>query len=141
MTDEEKAKLPPAFRKQWEKNSNRSKDEAREMGRKGGIASGEVRRENKTLAEIAKTIDAMPMTAETMREIAKRLGVPEDFIANMTQKEAKVFAANKKILTTGSMKDLIEWAKMIGEYTETLKVDGLPETPVGDRLFTKKDKE
>lgn len=38
----------------------RSKDEARETGRKGGIASGEARRAKKSLANIAKEIAQQP---------------------------------------------------------------------------------
>lgn len=36
--------------------SERSKEEAREMGRKGGIASGETRRKKREIAEIARMV-------------------------------------------------------------------------------------
>lgn len=38
-----------------------SSDEARKLGRRGGIRSGEVRRQRKTLQELAKAILYMPM--------------------------------------------------------------------------------
>lgn len=141
MTDEEKAKLPPGFRKNMGRFRGTATDVQREIAKKGGDAKAEGERKQKTAQEIAKAIDAMPMTAETIKEISARLGIDEDFIKNLTQGEAKALAVNKRILSTGSVKDWIEWLKIKGEYTETLKVDGLPETPVGDRLFTKKDKE
>lgn len=141
MTDEEKAKLPEAFRKNMGRFRGQSTERAREIGKKGGDAFAENVKHAKTAQEIAKAIDAMPMTAETIKEISARLGIDEDFIKNLTQGEAKALAVNKRILSTGSVKDWIEWLKIKGEYTETLKVDGLPETPVGDRLFTKKEKE
>lgn len=141
MSDEEKAKLPEAFRKNMGRFRSNTTEEQRQIATKGGNASAESGRQQKTAQEIAKAIDAMPMTAETIKEISARLGIDEDFIKNLTQGEAKALAVNKRILSTGSVKDWIEWLKIKGEYTETLKVDGLPETPVGDRLFTKKDKE
>lgn len=141
MTDEEKAKLPPGFRKNMGRFRGQATDRQREIAKKGGEAFAEKVERAKTAQEIAKAIDAMPMTAETIKEISARLGIDEDFIKNLTQGEAKALAVNKRILSTGSVKDWIEWLKIKGEYTETLKVDGLPETPVGDRLFTKKDKE
>lgn len=141
MTDDEKAKLPESFRKNMGRFRGTATDVQREIAKKGGDAKAECERKQKTAQEIARAIDAMPMTAETIKEISARLGIEEDFIKNLTQGEAKALAVNKRILSTGSVKDWIEWLKIKGEYTETLKVDGLPETPVGDRLFTKKDKE
>lgn len=141
MTDEEKAKLPESFRKNMGRLRTTDTEVVREMTEKGRKTQAENRERAKTAQEIAKAIDAMPMTAETIKEISARLGIDEDFIKNLTQGEAKALAVNKRILSTGSVKDWIEWLKIKGEYTETLKVDGLPETPVGDRLFTKKDKE
>lgn len=133
------------YSKEFETNKGRlrasGREVAREIGDKGRKTQAENRERAKTAQEIARAIDAMPMTAETIKEISARLGIDEDFIKNLTQGEAKALAVNKRILSTGSVKDWIEWLKIKGEYTETLKVDGLPETPVGDRLFTKKDKE
>lgn len=42
--------------------SERSEAEAREAGRKGGIASGKTRREQKTMREWAKVFGAVPVT-------------------------------------------------------------------------------
>ncbi len=40
----------------------RSEEEARELGRQGGIASGKVRREQKTMREWARIFGAVPVT-------------------------------------------------------------------------------
>ena len=41
--------------------SERSQEEAKELGRKGGIASGQTRREQKTMREWAKIFGAIPV--------------------------------------------------------------------------------
>lgn len=52
----------------------RSKDEVREVGRKGGIASGEARRAKKSLANIAKEIAQQP-APEKLKGQIKRSGL------------------------------------------------------------------
>lgn len=51
--------------------SERSKDEARENGRKGGIASGEARRANKSLASLAKSIAQQPAPEKLKSQITR----------------------------------------------------------------------
>ena len=67
-------------------------------------------------------IDEMPMTSQTIKEIAERLGAPEEWIAQMTQREAKAFSVNKTILMKGDVRDWVEWLKVKGEYTPTQRV-------------------
>lgn len=50
-------------------NPVRSKSEAKERGRKGGIASGKARREKRTLQEIAKTLLSMPMEDKELEAV------------------------------------------------------------------------
>ena len=45
--------------------SERSQEEAKELGRKGGIASGQTRREQKTMREWAKIFGAIPVKVKT----------------------------------------------------------------------------
>ena len=58
-------------------NSERSPSEVRENGRKGGIKSGEVRREQKTYREMAKTMLSAQITDSKMLEELQRYGVSE----------------------------------------------------------------
>lgn len=103
-------------------NSERTPSELREIARKGGIASGEARRKKKAIQEVMDAIDEMPMTSQTIKEIAERLGAPEEWIAQMTQREAKAFSVNKTILMKGDVRDWVEWLKVKGEYTPTQRV-------------------
>lgn len=50
-------------------NPVRSKSEARERGRKGGIASGKARREKRTMQEIAKALLSMPMEDKELETV------------------------------------------------------------------------
>lgn len=57
--------------------SERSPSEAREMGRKGGIASGAARRRKKTMKAVGKMLLDMPVTSKELQQKMKLLGVPE----------------------------------------------------------------
>lgn len=62
-----------------EKNLVRpSSNEARENGRKGGIASGKVRREKKTLDAIMSALLEMPVTDENELALLEELGFEKD---------------------------------------------------------------
>ena len=58
-------------------NSERSPNEVRENGRKGGIKSGEVRREQKTYREMAKAMLSAQITDSKMLEELQRYGISE----------------------------------------------------------------
>lgn len=61
-------------------NSERSPSELREMGRKGGVKSGEVRRRNKRMRESAALLAEIFMESEEGKELIadlkKQLRVP-----------------------------------------------------------------
>lgn len=52
-------------------NSQRSPEELRAMTRKGGIASGKVRKEQKTLREIAKSLGDMEVNEKVIEQYQK----------------------------------------------------------------------
>lgn len=58
--------------------TTRSSEEARELGRKGGIASGEARREKKSLREKAKLLMSLSIKDEKDLLKAKELGLNVD---------------------------------------------------------------
>lgn len=58
-------------------NSERSPKEVRENGRKGGIKSGEVRREQKTYREMAKAMLSATITDENILNELKAYGLSE----------------------------------------------------------------
>lgn len=58
----------------------RTKKEAREKGRNGGIKSGEARRRKRNMREAAKLLLDMPISKnqQTMKAVLSSLGVPEE---------------------------------------------------------------
>ena len=58
-------------------NSERSPKEVRENGRKGGIRSGEVRREQKTYRDMAKAMLSATITDENILNELKAYGLSE----------------------------------------------------------------
>ena len=57
--------------------SERSKSEAREIGRKGGIRSGESRRAKKTVKECLKMYSEMKVTSPEMKAALKSSGIAD----------------------------------------------------------------
>ena len=58
--------------------SERSKDEAREYGRIGGIQSGVARRRKKTLKQAAELVMSLPVTDKRVNAKLKRMGIDVD---------------------------------------------------------------
>ena len=56
----------------------KSKDEARELGRKGGLASGQKRREKKTMSSLATMMINAQLSGENKAKIKKQFGILED---------------------------------------------------------------
>ena len=67
--------------------SERSKEEARELGRKGGIASGEARRRKKTFKEQFDLLLSLPVNKDgnigkKIKAVADDLGIPVEELDN-----------------------------------------------------------
>ena len=86
--------------------NRRSKDEARELGRKGGIASGEARREKRAMRELLE----IALAAKRVR-------------GDITNKEESAAQLAKK-MAEGDLKAIEVGLKVIGEYEQKVKVEG-----------------
>ena len=78
-------------------NSERSPEELREMGRKGGIASGEARRRKKTLKEQFELLLSLPVNpngkvGKKIKEVADDLGIPIEELDNQMAMCVNMFA-------------------------------------------------
>ncbi len=71
----------------------RSPEEAREMGRKGGIASGEARRRKRSLKEAADLFLSLPPADRRVWNKISRAGVPPEDIDNQMAMIAGLTAA------------------------------------------------
>lgn len=69
----------------------RTKEEARERGRKGGIASGEARRKKRTMKNAAKLLLDMPIVGEDISNTMKELGFQEEDLTNQMAVLVSVF--------------------------------------------------
>lgn len=91
--------------------SERSKDEVRKIGRKGGKASGEARRKKKELRELTKSFleqDAIGAVKANLQ----RLGFDADDMTNLAAILGVLFS---KVLNNGDLnaaRTIIEWAGM-----------------------------
>ena len=117
----------------------KSGDEAAKKGQKGGIASGEAKREKKQFAELLAMVDAMPMKSKAFTEGLRQLGIPEDVIENLDQKMAKVLALQRRCLS-GDPQAIKLWLEQIGEHVDTIRHEGLPNQN-GDLVLAPKKKD
>ena len=101
----------------------RSKNEAREKGRKGGIKSGEARRQRKAIKEQLENILSLPLSLTLkdnngmyVREKYKVLGIDEKEIDNQMAISIELF-----LTAIGNSKSKIQAIKTIREIVEDEK--------------------
>ena len=97
----------------------KSVDEARELGRKGGKASGEARRKKKAMREQMEMLLSLPFADEEAKEKMKELGIPVDDIDNQM---ALMIATYQKALT-GDTSAINIVREVIGERVQEIKVN------------------
>ena len=88
--------------------SERTKEEQREIARQGGIASGKARRERKTLADTLRVV---------LEEKANDAG--------LTRREAIVAKVVKRLYDEGDIRDLKILADVLGESEQTINLKGV----------------
>lgn len=96
----------------------RSKDEAKERGRKGGIKSGEVRREKKSMRDTAKTLLAMEVVGENNKKNLEAFGIKK---SDQNYQTAVVVRLMQKALMEGDTSAI----RLIGELTGDLNRFGV----------------
>lgn len=89
----------------------RSKKEARERGRAGGIASGEARRKKRTMKTAAKLLLDMAVANPSVEKKMLEYGIPEDEITN----QMAVIVAMVNQATRGNVKAAAFLRDTIGE--------------------------
>lgn len=89
-------------------------EEAAELGRKGGKASGEARRAKKTMREYAEFLLSLPVSDGRRYNKLARMGVPPEGIDN----KMAVVAALMQHAQTGSVPAAKELRNIIGEASQ-----------------------
>lgn len=106
-----------ANEKNLKPTSERSKSEARELGKMGGIASGQSRRQKKSMKQLAKAIADTPANASSKKKLS-RMGIDEEDATNNARIVAAVFDKAVK----GNMMAVEKWE----ELTESIAADEKP---------------
>ena len=103
------------------------KETIRKAQRKGTETKRRRAQEQKTIAEICRAIDEMPMKSKFFAEGLRNLGIDEETIKQLDQKAAGLWALKRKVLT-GDAKAIELWLKLTGEYEETrnINITGMP---------------
>lgn len=89
-------------------NSERTPSELREITKKGGIKSGEVRRQKKTLSELAKMIAENPAPTTAKKKLTK-MGISDEDANN----NACIVAAVYDKAIKGNMQAVDKWEQLI----------------------------
>lgn len=92
----------------------RSEAEAREKGRKGGIASGKARREKRTVRKILTELIEMDISkSPQFAEVAKKLGIENE----KSIKELFVIVCLLNSIQKGELSDIEKLMELLGEAT------------------------
>lgn len=110
-------------------------EEAREIGRKGGIKSGQVRRQRKTLAQIGDMIGGLNIKSEKNRAILRDAGITDE---DMIYDVGMMFRLNLKA-QQGDTKAAELLAKLRGQFKERIAAEVAEVKPLVDLTKRKKN--
>ena len=103
-------------------NNKRSPEEVRENGRKGGIASGQARREKKTIQKIlADLLDSEIKDSPQFAKLASKMGVESD----KSVKDIFTMICLLNSVKSGNLGDLERLSKLLGEDKQNENADVL----------------
>ena len=108
----------------------KTKKEARERGRNGGIKSGKVRRQRKTLAQIGDMIGGLDIKSPKNRAILKQAGIEDE---DMINDVGMMFRLNLKA-QAGDPRAIELLSKLRGQFKEQVETTVLePPKPLSPR--------
>lgn len=102
--------------------SDQSREEAKKNGQKGGIASGEARRKQRTLREIGDMIGKLPIKSENNKKLLRDAGLTDD---DMIRDVAMMFrlAVNADKGDPRSIELLAKLRSQLKEQVETTNIE------------------
>lgn len=110
-------------------------EEAREIGRKGGIKSGQVRRQRKTLAQIGDMIGGLNIKSEKNRAILRDAGITDE---DMINDVGMMFRLNLKA-QQGDTRAIELLSKLRGQFKEQIAAEVAEVKPLVDLTKRKKN--
>lgn len=115
--------------------TKRTKEEAREISRKGGKASGEARRKKKTMAQIAEKILELSMKPKReVMDVDDANNLTELAGQNINVQTAMVLALTKNALE-GDCKSIDMLLTLTGQKVEKQELNIKSETPLSQTLI------
>lgn len=112
-----------------------TESEAREKGRAGGIKSGEVRRQRKTLAQIGDMIGNLDIKSEKNRAILRDAGIDDE---DMINDVGMLFRLNLKA-QQGDTRAIELLAKLRGQFKEQIQAEVAEVKPLVDLTKRRKN--
>lgn len=95
-------------------------EKAREIGRLGGIASGEAKRRKKTIRELAAIMGDTEIQDEKSKAVLAKMGVDAE---NMSY-NASIVAVIIKQALKGNTKNIDQWLELMGEKRTAIEFNG-----------------
>jgi hypothetical protein len=114
---------------------NRTATEQREIAKQGGIASGEARRQRKTLAQIGDMIGGLAVNSEKNRAIMRQAGISDE---DMVRDVEAMFRLSIKA-SSGDTRAIELLAKLRGQFKEVQSVEVAEVKPLVDLTKRKKN--
>jgi len=105
-----------------------TQSEQRKIATQGGVASGEARRQKKTLKQIGEMIGSLDIKSEKNREIMRKAGIDDD---DMINDVGMMFRLNLKA-QNGDTKAIELLAKLRGQLKEQIQAEVADVTPLVD---------
>lgn len=116
----------------------KTKSEARERGRNGGIKSGEVRRERKKAKECMNMILSLDAKGEKSRKLMSNMGIKDEEQQNIMLLMASMFA---KAASTGDPSAVKAILEIAGDMQGDISHDTKPTININVTAATKADAE
>jgi hypothetical protein len=114
---------------------NRTATEQREIAKQGGIASGEARRQKKTLKEIGDMIGSLAVSSEKNIAIMRQAGISDE---DMVRDVEAMFRLSIKA-SSGDTRAIELLAKLRGQFKEVQSVEVAEVKPLVDLTKRKKN--
>lgn len=107
--------------------SERTSEEVRKIGAKGGKKSGEARRRKRTTKELLEMILSKQTDNSKMRKLLQELGYKQDEITNDL---AMNFSMVNKVISKGDSKAYNTIQNILGELKEQVSIVGQPKLKI-----------
>lgn len=112
---------------EYQFTSDQNREQAAANGRKGGKASGEARRQKKTMRELARNLANAEVKNTKSKESLKKLGFEDDDLTNNALVTAGIF----KAAISGNVKAVDKWQELVELNDSDTKVYELPARVIG----------